>query len=379
MSATTFHELDVTITGGGDEAVHEPNELENVYRSVITSRQFNWTTHYRLVRPLGSGGQGVVYYSERRGADGFTLPIAIKVFSTEKYSDTRSYEEDMSRIAHVAARVAQIQQEHLLNVNNFVDRSRIRMMIMEWIDGFDLAHLLVEGTLASVKERVSMRRWDYINRVVVTRGITQSRFKPGTAIAVVRDCLDALAALHREGIVHGDIKPSNIMVRRTGSTKIVDIGSAFEIGNPPKRRACTPAYAAPEVLDGAECTPRSDLASLGYVLIELLSGRPPFVGSTKLRDLLEVKRALPQQLDEILPAEVVCNELLMNFCRRLIAPDPMQRFPSAEEADLRQEGAAAFQRQLVKGDLASEYQNDLRIWVEELLELDEIVHTDLTI
>ena len=379
MSATTFHELDVTITGGGDKAVHQPNELENVYRSVITSRQFNWTTHYRLVRPLGSGGQGVVYYSERRGADGFTLPIAIKLFSTEKYNDTRSYEEDMSRIAHVAARVAQIQQEHLLNVNNFVDRSRIRMMIMEWIDGFDLAHLLVEGTLASVKERVSMRRWDYINRVVVTRGITQSRFKPGTAIAVVRDCLDALAALHREGIVHGDIKPSNIMVRRTGSTKIVDIGSAFEIGNPPKRRACTPAYAAPEVLDGAECTPRSDLASLGYVLIELLSGRPPFVGSTKLRDLLEVKRALPQQLDEILPAEVVCNELLMNFCRRLIAPDPMQRFPSAEEADLRQEGAAAFQRQLVKGDLASEYQNDLRIWVEELLELDEIVHTDPTI
>ena len=379
MSATTFHELDVTITGGGDKAVHQPNELENVYRSVITSRQFNWTTHYRLVRPLGSGGQGVVYYSERRGADGFTLPIAIKLFSTEKYNDTRSYEEDMSRIAHVAARVAQIQQEHLLNVNNFVDRSRIRMMIMEWIDGFDLAHLLVEGTLASVKERVSMRRWDYINRVVVTRGITQSRFKPGTAIAVVRDCLDALAALHREGIVHGDIKPSNIMVRRTGSTKIVDIGSAFEIGNPPKRRACTPAYAAPEVLDGAECTPRSDLASLGYVLIELLSGRPPFVGSTKLRDLLEVKRTLPQQLDEILPAEVVCNELLMNFCRRLIAPDPMQRFPSAEEADLRQEGAAAFQRQLVKGDLASEYQNDLRIWVEELLELDEIAHADPTI
>jgi len=151
------------------------------------------------------GGQGVVYLSERRGADGFTLPIAIKVFSPEKYSDTCSYEEDMSRIAHVAARVAQIQQEHLLSVNNFVDRSRIRMMVMEWIDGYDLAHLLIEDTLARVKDRVSAKRWDYINRVIVTRGITQSRLKPGTAIAVVRDCLGALAALHREGIVHGDI------------------------------------------------------------------------------------------------------------------------------------------------------------------------------
>ncbi len=57
----------------------------------------------------------------------------------------------------------------------------------------------------------------------------QPRVKPGMAIAIVRDCLAALAALHREGIVHGDIKPSNIMLKRTGNAKIVDIGSAFEV------------------------------------------------------------------------------------------------------------------------------------------------------
>ena len=61
----------------------------------------------------------------------------------------------------------------------------------------------------------------------------------------------------------------------------------------------------------------------------------------------------------------------MNFCRGLIAPDPMRRFPSAEAADLVKEGAASFHRQLIKGDLASEYDNEIRLWIEELQELDK--------
>jgi serine/threonine protein kinase len=107
------------------------------------------------------------------------------------------------------------------------------------------------------------------------------------------------------------------------------------------------------------------------VLIELLAGRPLFAGLKNCRELLEAKRLLPQRLQQILPGEVTVNELLMNFCRGLIAPDPMRRFPSAEAADLRKEGAAAFQRQLVIGDLAAEYENEIRLWLEELKELDE--------
>ena len=53
--------------------------------------------------------------------------------------------------------------------------------------------------------------------------------------------------------MHGDIKPSNIMVKRTGNAKIIDIGSAFEMDNRPPQRTCTPTYAAPEVLEGGEC------------------------------------------------------------------------------------------------------------------------------
>ena len=100
--------------------------------------------------------------------------------------------------------------------------------------------------------------------------------------------------------------------------------------------------------------------------IEILSGAPPFANLTTYRELLEAKFTLVQRLPRILPEEVVVNELLMNFCRGLVAPDPMRRFPSAEAADLVKEGAASFHRQLVKGDLASEYENEIRLWLEEL-------------
>lgn len=339
------------------------------YRELIEQERLSWTEHHKLIRTLGSGGQGIVYLSERRGTDSFTLPVALKIFSPERYQSDLEYDEAMGRIAHVAAHIAQIQQDNLLDVHNWVERQRIRLMEMEWIDGYDLSRLLTRQMLDHIYHRVSERRWRYINEVIVTAGPVLPRLKPGIAIAIIRDCLAALAALHREDIVHGDIKPSNIMLKRTGNAKIVDMGSAYELLDPPPIRTCTPVYAAPEILEGGDGSPRSDLASLGYVLIEMLSGVPPFDGRTTLRELLEAKRYLSQRLGQILPEEVVCNELLMSFIRNLIAPDPNRRFPSAEAADLVNDGAASFLRQLVKGDLASEYDNEIRLWLKELEEL----------
>jgi len=372
MLTTTIHDLDATLTPGGDSAQQHPCEHFERYKEILEEQKINWTTHIHLEKVLGSGGQGVVYLTQRRGADGFTLPVALKIFSPERYADPRCYDEAMERIAYVSSLVAQIQHDNLLDVHNFVDRNHIRIMVMEWVDGYDLHRLLVPEMLGRVRTRVSGRRWDYINRVIVTDGPVHPRIKPGVAVAIVRDCLAALAALHREEIVHGDIKPSNIMLKRTGNAKIVDIGSAFELDAPPPTRSCTPAYAAPEVLEGTECTPRSDLASMGYVLIELLAGRPLFTGLKNCRELLEAKRILPRRLNSILPSDVTVNELLMNFCRGLIAPDPMRRFPSAEAADLLKEGAAAFHRQLVMSDLAAEYGNEIRLWLQELKELEDL-------
>jgi len=366
MSTTIFLERKGTRTSGGQPSTRCSDQLLHRYHHMLAESRLSWTEHHRLVRLLGSGGQGVVYLSMRRGTDHFTLPVALKVFSPERYETDHAYDEAMGRMAVVAAHVAQIQQDNLLDVHNWVDRSRIRLLEMEWVNGYDLSLLLTGAMLDHLQSRVKKDRWHYINEVIITAGTVQPRLKPGIAIAIVRDCLAALAALHREGIVHGDMKPSNIMLKRTGNAKIVDIGSAFEISNPPSRRTCTPTYAAPEVLEGSECTPRSDLASLGYVLVEMLAGQSPFANLNGYAELLESKRTLAARLPAILPHEVVCNELLMAFCRGLVAPDPTRRFPSAEAADLVKDGAAAFHRQLIKGDLASEYDNEIRTWLGEL-------------
>ena len=213
--------------GGG------PPALVAQYRAILDAPRLDWTEPHRLLRRLGSGGQGVVFLGERQGADGFRLPVALKVFSPEPYADDRAYDEAMARMARVALRVAQIQQDNLLDVHNFVAPGGVRVMEMEWIDGYDLRRLLTPAMLRRVRERVDDGRWAYLNDVIVTAGAAQPRLKPGVAIAVLRDCLAALAALHRDGIVHGDVKPSNIMLKRTGDAKLVDIGSAFARGRRP--------------------------------------------------------------------------------------------------------------------------------------------------
>ncbi len=363
-------DLSPTVSHFESQVAMRNGELLESYEQIIAGKRQSWTTHLRFMKKLGSGGQGEVYLTQRRGADDFTLPVALKIFSPERYPTLEEYEEDMARMARVASKVARIQHENLLQVENFLERDQIRMMVMEWVEGFDLRRLLTPKMFGLLKQRVSEKRWIHVNDVLVTSGPIQPRFKAGAAVAVIRDCLESLAAMHRHGIVHGDVKPGNIMLKRTGHAKMIDIGSAFDIEDRPSKRACTPTYAAIEVLEGRENTQQSDLASLGYVAIELLAGRPLFPNVKGLGSLLKAKHSLIDELHLVLPEEVYCNELLVNFCRGLINPDPQQRFISAEEADFRDEGAAAFHRQLIKNDLASQYQNDIRIWVEELIEIE---------
>ncbi len=370
IQTTTGEKLQLTQTTDGEFALKGNIELNERYESIIGQKRMSWTTHLSLQRQLGSGGQGVVFLSVRKGADGFTLPVALKIFSPSRYRTPEDYDDDMARIGHVSGKVAGIQHDNLLLVHNFVDRERVRMMVMEWVEGYDLRRLLTPRYYGYIHERFSTRQWTKMNEVLITAGPDQPRFKPGVAIAIVHSCLNALAALHRNGIVHADIKPANIMLKRTGQAKIIDIGSAFELNNPPMRRACTPAYAAIEVLEGEANSPLADLASLGYVTVELLSGRALFSGEKELGKLLTSKREIRNRLHEILPPEVTSNELLMSFIGGLVAANPSDRFQSAEAAVTMDDGASAFLRQLIKGDMASEYQNDLRIWIEELLEIE---------
>ena len=195
---------------------------------------------------------------------------------------------------------------------------------------------------------------------------------PGVAMTIVRHCLEGLASLHRQRVVHGDIKPSNLMVRTTGTTKIIDYGSACKISSSPAQRAFTPAYAAPETLERFECTPQSDLASLGYVLVEMLSGQRLFAGLSR-PELLEARRRLPERLPQLLPKDFACSKMLVDFCRRLVAWDPAQRFVSAERADLDPEcGASAFLFSLVRGNLGCVFEKAVAQWVEAVMKWTDI-------
>jgi serine/threonine-protein kinase len=365
-STATMHEPAPCGATESDESARITREIAKRYRAILQEHRLNWTEHHRLIRLLGSGSHGLVYLSEGRGSDDFSLPVALKIFSPERYGSERGYSEAMRQVARVAAQVAKIQQDNLVDVHHWFDRGWIRVMEMEWIDGFDLRRLLTQPMFERLRSRTSPERFHQLNEVVITEGMQQPRLKPGVAMAIVRDCLAALDALHCAGIVHADVKPANLMLKRTGDAKLVDLGSAFLMAEPPLHPSCTPAYAAPEVLKSQTWSPRADLASLGYVLVEMLSGVPMSEGIADYQALWEAKMALPDRLPHLLPPDVVRNDLLLGFCRRLIAVDPAARFVTAEEADLAQGGAAGFHRQLIKGDMASEYYSDIRRWLQDL-------------
>lgn len=339
-------------------------ELANHFRTLEQGDSLGWDSSYEGMKVVGKGGQGVVFRCERGGADGFRLPVALKAFSPMVYEQVEDYEADMLRVSSVAMRVAGLQNHHLLDVHNFIEHNRIRVMVMEWVNGYDLHHLLRSKALGSLRARVSRHEWLHLNDVVITDGPQQARLKPGIAIQILRECLTGLASLHRAGVAHGDIKPANVMLNLTGAVKLVDFGSAVDLRAPESRIAWTPAYAAPEVLDGEPNSPQSDLASLGYVLVEMLSGHALFQQTDTIEKLRATKQYLPDRLEALLPPDVVRNKDLINLCASLIHPDPARRMESAEEANII--WAANLHRQLVKTDLDSEYANDLRIWVESM-------------
>lgn len=355
------------LSASADSTGAESNPLVGRFASILDSGTVSWTAHYRLLKRLGSGGQGVVFLAERLGAHNAKWPVAVKVFSPQPFATVDDYHDEMERLSRVATRLAKIQHDHLIDVHNVMECDGVSLMVMEYVDGFDLQRLLELDTLRRIQSKVCADRWAYLNDVVITAGPVHSRLKPGLAIAILRECLAGLAATHRAGVIHGDLKPANIMLKRTGNSKLIDFGSAFLVKEPACRRTWTPRYAGVEVLRGGECKSTSDLASLGYVLVELLIGRPLFAEVESFADLIQAKLNLPDELPGLLPDDFAEDDVLVTLIRRLIHPEPLARFPSAEAADLTEHfGAAAFQRHLVKGDLSSEYENEIRLWLREL-------------
>lgn len=322
---------------------------------------------FRLLRLLGQGGQGKVFLCRYGGADGFSRVVALKLFSPEAYPRLDSYQQAMRRIARVTTRVAGEPHDHVVDVQRFLKLDQVRIMLMERVKGFDLRRLLHTRMLERFHQYAPPGDWERTNKTVITAGPEQARILPGAAVTLIRDCLNGLRALHSMGVVHGDLRPANLMVQPDGSMKIIDLGSAVVQGEAPRECVYTAAYAAPEVLERKDWTRQSDLASLGYVLLEMLIGRRLFKPTLSTEELLAEKRSLPHRVRELLPPPFVGSRVLVEFCRRLIAVEPQQRFDSAEQADVNPDhGAFAFLQELARGKMDAHWKNDIILWLKYL-------------
>ncbi len=159
---------------------------------------------------------------------------------------------------------------------------------------------------------------------------------PRLAIAIAAQVADALAYAHAQGLVHRDIKPANVLLRDEGAdvvrVKVADFGiakAAATAGGDLTANGTvlgTPKYLSPEQVEGKEPDPRADLYSLGVVLFEMLSGRPPFQESTDMATALaHVQRPAPV-LSEVLPG---LPPELTDLVDALLVKDPAHRVPSA--------------------------------------------------
>lgn len=159
-------------------------------------------------------------------------------------------------------------------------------------------------------------------------------YGPAEATSVVLDLCRALAAVHAAGIVHGDVKASNVLRETGGRIVLMDFGAAGELGPDGRRLGLmaegTPMTIAPEILEGERATPRSDLYSVGVLLYRLLSGHHP-VGAESIYQLLDAhreKRSTPlRDHRPDLPADLV------DIVERAIAVDPGRRFSSAGDME----------------------------------------------
>jgi alkyl hydroperoxide reductase subunit AhpC len=251
--------------------------------------------HYRIVAPVGEGTFAAVFRAHDTVLD---RPVALKVL--------KAVGGPSSRAALAEARAAAaLNHPNVCTIFAVDDSEGVPVIAMEYVDGHSLDVLLEAGALGA--ERVA-----YLGRQVAL----------------------GMAAAHRLGIVHGDLKPANLLVTHGGTVKITDFGLARRAAQPADadktvvwmtadsgRIAGTPAYMSPEQSRGAAVTPRSDVFSLGAVLYEMLTGRPAFTGENVFQVLEEIRSVVPDRYVAEVPEPfraVLCAALVREASDRTL-------------------------------------------------------------
>ncbi|MBU2072847.1 MAG: serine/threonine protein kinase [Actinobacteria bacterium] len=255
---------------------------------------------YSLDRELGRGGMGAVWLGrdEVLGRE-----VAVKRLGLAPGADG----PDLARAEREARLAARLSHPHVVAVYDLVEEEHQQYLVMEYVEGTNLSGLLrARGPLL-----------------------------PDAAAALIGQAADALAAAHEAGIIHRDVKPSNMLVTEDGQLKLSDFGIARAEADPSLTQTGlvtgSPAYLAPEVASGGSAQDSSDVWSLGASLFHVLTGHPPYeVSDNVLGALYRIVHEEPPRVPE--PGWL--GPVLAATMHR----DPAERWPMARVRDFLQLG-----------------------------------------
>jgi serine/threonine protein kinase len=269
---------------------------------------------YKILQELSGGGMGVVYQA-LRADEVFQRICAIKVIRSEVATDW------------------------------LVERFRQERQILARLDHVNIARIVDGGTTA---EGLPYFVMDYVDGPTINRFCAQHVLSYRPRLALFQQACAAVQYLHKNGVIHGDLKPPNILVGNDGFVKLVDFGIASVLsgskaaGQNISLPLMTPGYASPEQMRGETLAPTSDVYSLGVILYELLAGTQPFpLGSRS--DLLNAvatqdptppsiaARTAPHSGDSHDPSAHKLTHDLDCIVLRAMHRDPERRYPSVAE------------------------------------------------
>jgi tetratricopeptide (TPR) repeat protein len=279
---------------------------------------------YTLLSELGHGGMGTVYLARQESLGG--RPVALKVMAAPVTLSPTARE----RFRTEARAIARLRHPNIVAVHDVVQEADVCAYAMEWVDGKSLAEL-IEHLRAGGREPTlnDVRQFLSVPAGVLIQG-TMATALCRIGIAVAR----ALAAVHQAGLLHRDVKPANILLRRDGTPLLSDFGLVREADAAVLTQAGhfvgTPAYAAPEQLAGGgrPLDARTDVYALGVTLYHALSLRLPFTGDStaELLRQIETGRALPLRR-----ANPHLSSDLETIVAKAMEPEPDRRYQTADE------------------------------------------------
>jgi serine/threonine protein kinase/WD40 repeat protein len=281
---------------------------------------------YRIVREIGRGGMGVVYEAEQLSIG---RKVALKVLPFAAVLDPKR----LSRFKHEAQAAGALKHPHIVGVHTVGCERGVHYYAMELVEGKSLAQVIASQHEPAAPPKATP---DASTSPIAGLSTKASSGSPEYFRTVTRLGIQAAEALdhaHQRGIVHRDVKPSNLMVDGTGHLWITDFGLA-QIESDATRLTMsgdllgTLRYMSPEQAAGdrRRLDHRTDIYSLGMTLYELLAGRPAFDGKDRgklLRDIVECEPPAPRQLNAAIPPD------LETIVLKAISKEPAARYDTA--------------------------------------------------